>query len=274
VVFFRDKTAVVTGAGSGLGRAIARALAREGADVHIVDVNRERIREVENELRAAGAPIEAHVTNVADPDAMMRLADRVFESRGRVDLLFNNAGVCAGGPVESLRLEDWRWSIDVNLYGVIHGLMAFVPRMIGQGGKSVIVNTASMAGLVGFPYMAPYSASKFAVVGLGESLASELAPHGIHVLTVCPGAVATNVIRDGRIALPGDYLGRVERFFNRQAADPDRTASRILKAVRRRKTLLVMSGSFWPLYVIKRISSSLYVAVFRILTGRVAKNTR
>ncbi len=271
--WFENQVAVVTGAGSGLGLALAKALAGHGARLHLADVNAERLDAARRDIESSGGTVRTYTVDVSDPEAVKRLADQVFEAHGRVDLLFNNAGVCGGGPVETLSLEDWTWVLGTNLHGVIHGLWAFVPRMIAQGGGTV-VNTASLAGLLGFPYMAPYSASKFAVVGLGESLASELAPRGIHVLTVCPAAVATNVMCDGRIALPGNSRVMVDRFFRRTAESPDHAAKRILKAVRKRRTRLVMTGAFWPLWALKQVSSSLYVALFRLVVRKATGPAR
>lgn len=171
---FGGKVVVITGAASGIGRALARAFSEKGARLHLVDIDADGVKSVAAELQAA-----AHALDCTRAKAMGSLADEIFSAEGRVDVLCNNAGVVCGGPVEEIPLKDWRWSVDVNLWGVIHGIRAFVPKMIEQGGESHIVNTASMAGLVPFPFVAPYVASKFAVAGLSEALDCELAPRGI-----------------------------------------------------------------------------------------------
>lgn len=266
----RDKIVVITGAGSGIGRATARAFAEAGARLHVVDVDEQRIVAVAAELGGLGPgvrPPEPHVVDCADARAMAALAERIYRSDGRVDVLHSNAGVCVGGPVRELELEDWRLSLDVNVWSVIHGVHFFVPRMIEQGGGGHLVHTASMAGLVGLPLVAPYCASKFAVVGLSEALAAELAAYGICMTVVCPGAVRTNVMRDGRLRLPGRWNERIRRAFDRHSADPARLAEAIVDAVRRERSLLLWPGHMLPLWLLKRSSISLYQTTARRLTS-------
>jgi len=266
----RNRVVVVTGAGSGIGRATARAFARAGARLHLVDVDPARVRSAAADLAAfrpsQQAPV-AHVVDCADAAGMERLAEQIYATDHRVDVLHNNAGVCVGGPVHELGLDDWRWSLDVNVWGVIHGVHYFVPRMIAQGGGAHLVNTASMAGLIGLPLVAPYCASKFAVVGLSEALAAELAPHGIRVTVVCPAAVRTNVMRDGRLRLPGNWSDRIRRAFDRHSASPDALGEAIVEAVRRDRSLVLWPGHLLPLWLLKRTSMSLYHHTTRQLTA-------
>jgi NAD(P)-dependent dehydrogenase (short-subunit alcohol dehydrogenase family) len=260
---FANKVVVITGAGSGIGRATALAFGREGAKVHLVDVDRPRVEEAQRELEAAGAKAVAHVVDCADSLAVLKLAERVYSLDGRVDVLHNNAGVCCGGAAEKITLEDWRWTLDTNVWGVIHGIHAFLPRMIAQGKGGAIVNTASMAGLIGLPFVAPYCASKFAVVGLSEALCAELAVHGIAVTTVCPGMVRTQVLRDAHIDLPGNWLQKIHRLFERSALSPEEMAKKILRAVRKKKSLVLSGSSMVFLWGLKRFSSSCYHALSR-----------
>jgi NAD(P)-dependent dehydrogenase (short-subunit alcohol dehydrogenase family) len=260
-----NKVVVISGAGSGIGLATAQAFAQKGARVHLVDIDGQRLDAAAEKL--SGFQITTHLVDCRDGQAVRQLAEAIYKSDGRVDILHNNAGVCCGGPVSEISLEDWHWSVDVNLWGVIHSIRAFVPRMIEQGGPAHIINTASMAGLVGLPYVAPYCATKFAVVGLSESLAAELAAYDIRVTTVCPGAVATNVLKDGRVNLPGKWFARIQGAVARFGSNPDDVAADILAAVRSGQSLkITAAGSMLPLWVIKRTSQTIYDRMNRLAT--------
>ncbi|MCH9685222.1 MAG: SDR family NAD(P)-dependent oxidoreductase, partial [Deltaproteobacteria bacterium] len=144
---FKRRVVVITGAGSGIGRATAMAFAKHGARLHLVDIHRGRVEEAAAEARLVGPEAHAHAVDVRDPEAMEKLADEVYARHSRVDVLINNAGVAHSALVQETSLDDWRWVLDVNLWGVIHGIHVFVPRLIDQGGRAHIVNTASVAGL-------------------------------------------------------------------------------------------------------------------------------
>ena len=264
---FNGKVVVITGAASGIGRAVARAFAENGARLHLVDIDADGLKSLAAELDAA-----AHVVDCTKAKAIEALADEVFAAEGRVDVLCNNAGVVCGGPVEEISLKDWRWVIDVNLWGVIHGVRAFVPRMLKQGSESHVVNTASMAGLVPFPFVAPYVASKSAVAGLSEALDCELAPRGIRVSALCPGAVKTNVMKAGRLKLPGTWTERITGLIDRRGATPQQAAKDVLAAVRKQRPLQISGAtSMFPLWILKRISQPAYNRLARFLTGRALK---
>jgi NAD(P)-dependent dehydrogenase (short-subunit alcohol dehydrogenase family) len=187
-------TAVVTGGGSGIGRSLVLLLAQRGARVHVVDRDLPRAEAVVAQVQAAGGAAVAHAVDVSDPDAVAALADAVF-AEGRLDLLFNNAGIGHAGAVVDTTLADWRGLVDVNLMGVVHGLHAFLPRLVAQPGRAAVVNTASMAGLFPSPGLAPYSATKAAVVGLSEAVDREVVGDGVRVHALCPGVIATDIIR-------------------------------------------------------------------------------
>ena len=191
------KIAVVTGGGSGIGRALALALAREGARVVVADINEADAAETVRQLAAAGAEGLAIRTDVADRRQVDALADRVFDRYGATHVLCNNAGVVVHGGLEAATWEDWQWVVGVNLWGVVHGLLAFVPRMIAGGEGGHVVNTASMAGLIASQGLGVYNTTKYAVVGLSETLAKDLRPHGIGVTVVCPMGVATRIRQCG-----------------------------------------------------------------------------
>lgn len=189
------KTAVVTGAASGIGFALASRFVAEGARVALADVEAGALDDAAAKLRADGGEVLPVVTDVSQADSVLALAARVADEYGPVHVLCNNAGVGAGGLIADLRLEDWQWVLGVNMWGVIHGLHAFLPKMVAHGEAGHIVNTASLAGHVSAPFMAPYGASKFAVVAISESLFHELAMTNaqIGVSVLCPGWVNTNI---------------------------------------------------------------------------------
>lgn len=200
------KVAVVTGGGSGIGRAISLAFAAEGMAVAVVDVEAGPAEQVAAEVRATGARAMSAAADVADRAAMRALARRVDEELGGCDVLCNNAGVLSFKHALETSDSDWDWQLGVNLIGVINGIQAFLPAMVSRGGGH-IVNTASIAGMAalgGTSGLLAYTTSKYAVVGLSEALAQDLADHGIGVSVLCPGGVATRIGEAGR--------NRPERF--------------------------------------------------------------
>jgi len=193
------KTAVVTGAGSGIGRALAGRFVRDGMRVLLADVDRDAL---DAAVRDLGPSAISQVTDVSDPRAVHELAERAFAELGAVHVLCNNAGVAGNSPLPiwEIPLETWRWVVDVNLMGIVHGLRAFVPRMLATGDEGHIVNTASLAGLLAFPNGGPYPASKHAAVVVTETLALQLAQLGapIGVSVLCPAWVDTRILDDER----------------------------------------------------------------------------
>jgi NAD(P)-dependent dehydrogenase (short-subunit alcohol dehydrogenase family) len=234
---FAGKVAVVTGGGSGIGRALALALAREGARVALADVDEAAAAETVRQAAGLGEEVLALRTDVADLDQVEALAEVVFTRYGAVHVLCNNAGVVVYGGLESATWRDWQWVLGVNLWGVVHGLLAFLPRMIAQGQGGHVLNTASMAGLVASRGLGVYTTSKYAVVGLSETLAKDLAPHGIGVTVICPMGVATRIreadrnrparLRNTRDAPPASEVTLIGRTL-----DPDAVARQALAAVR------------------------------------------
>jgi NAD(P)-dependent dehydrogenase (short-subunit alcohol dehydrogenase family) len=190
---FKDTVAVVTGGGSGIGRALTLALAREGARVVVADLDDAAMEGVVREARGHGVAALAVRTDVTDLAQVQALADRAWTTFGAVHVLCNNAGVAAWGGLEKATHRDWQWVLGVNLWGVIHGIEAFVPRMIAGGQRGHIVNTASMAGLIASQGLGVYNTSKYAVVGLSETLAKDLKGYGIGVSVLCPMGVETRI---------------------------------------------------------------------------------
>jgi NAD(P)-dependent dehydrogenase (short-subunit alcohol dehydrogenase family) len=184
---------VVTGGASGIGRALAEGLAAEGASVVVADVDEPGLADTVKRIEARGGRALAVRTDVSDRAQVQALADRAFSALGRVHVLCNNAGVAIWGGLETATHQDWQWALGVNLWGVIHGLEAFLPRMIVQGEGGHVVNTASMAGLIASQGLGIYNTSKYAVVGLSETLAKDLRPYRIGVSVLCPMGVATQI---------------------------------------------------------------------------------
>jgi NAD(P)-dependent dehydrogenase (short-subunit alcohol dehydrogenase family) len=193
---FQGKVAVVTGAASGIGRALAAKSAQEGMKVVLADVEARALKQAEEELLASGAQVLAVRTDVSQADEVEALAQKTFDTFGAVHLLFNNAGVSAGTTVWESSLADWQWVLGVNLWGVIHGIHFFVPRMLAQDSEGHIVNTASGFGLVSSSGAGIYKVSKHGIVTLSETLALELAARGakLKASVLCPGFVNTRIM--------------------------------------------------------------------------------
>lgn len=190
--------AVITGAASGIGLATAKRLARAGMHVVSADVDGARLTNAVDEVAALGPEPMPFVTDVTSLSSVQALADAAYDRFGRVDVLFNNAGVAVTGPISEMTHDDWRWTIDVDLWGPIHGVEAFLPRMIEQGGPSHIVNTSSFAGMVPNIELGPYCVAKYGVVALSEVLARECREHDIGVSVVCPMRIESDIDRSAR----------------------------------------------------------------------------
>jgi NAD(P)-dependent dehydrogenase (short-subunit alcohol dehydrogenase family) len=187
------KVAVITGGASGIGLETGRQLADRGARVVLADIEPTALDQAVATLGDQGCEVIGIPCDVADRDAVEALADRAFDAMGAVDIVFNNAGIAVGGPTVEMSHDDWRWVIDVDLWGPIHGVEAFVPRMIEQGRGGHLLFTASFAGLVPNEGLGPYCVAKYGVVALAEVLHRELRPHGIGTSVLCPMRVETNI---------------------------------------------------------------------------------
>lgn len=209
----KELKAVITGGGSGLGRALALDIARRGGRSVIADVDEAGLAETAALVERAGSRAYAEPCDVTVPEQVSQLAARAVEHLGEVDLLANNAGVAAGGPFEDISLEHWEWIMGVNLWGVIHGCRAFLPAMKARG-RGYVLNVASAAGLVSFPWLSPYNVTKAGVVALSETLHGEYKKHGVNVSVLCPTFFTTNIARSARG--PGQAGNRLQRSVERR----------------------------------------------------------
>jgi NAD(P)-dependent dehydrogenase (short-subunit alcohol dehydrogenase family) len=221
------KVAVVTGAASGIGRGIAEEAGRRGMTVVLLDVDERPLGETEAAFRERQMQVESRRLDVTDEKAVEALAAELFERHGQVDYLFNNAGVLAGGHSWDRSVDEWRWTFEVNVMGVVNGVRAFVPRMIAAGRPAWVVNTASIGGLRAAPMMAPYCASKFAVVGMTEAMEYEFRLMGLPLkaAVLCPGVVNTGIwdserVRPDKFADHGEaWDDSTKEFFDRMVAN-------------------------------------------------------
>jgi NAD(P)-dependent dehydrogenase (short-subunit alcohol dehydrogenase family) len=257
----RDRTALVTGAASGIGRESALAFARRGADLVLCDLNAEGLESTAVAIRALGrGGVTTHVVDVASAEQMARFADAVHARVPAVDLLMNNAGVAIGGGFLDTSLADWDWILGVNLRGVVHGCHFFVPAMLRRGRGGHVVNVASAAGYVAMESLAAYATTKFGVVGLSEALRDELARHGIGVTCICPGIIDTPITRSAKLVGPaagGDTRQRMIDAYRRRGYGPERVAQGVLRAVQRNRAVAPIAPEAWFLYFAKRFAPGL-----------------
>ena len=236
----KGKTAIVTGAGSGIGAATAAAFVAGGMNVVLADIRPEPLEAVRSRLAGAGVQVAAFVTDVSDPDSVEALAAAAVKRFGDIHVAFNNAGVAMHGtPMVEMPLADWNWVIDVNIRGLVHCIRSLVPLLMRHGGEAHVVNTASIGGLQVNPawLTGAYSMTKYAVVAISEGLEQELAPTAVGVSVLCPGAVATDL--GAAASRPERFGGATERPQQRflqdaiaQGTAPTEVARRVLNAIR------------------------------------------
>jgi NAD(P)-dependent dehydrogenase (short-subunit alcohol dehydrogenase family) len=242
---FAGRAAIVTGGGSGIGAAIARALAARGATVVIADIDEPAAKAVAGAITSASGKASIAVLDVRDAVAVADLVTQTAAEQGELGLMFNNAGIAVGGLVEQLTLDHWDRVLDVNVRGVVHGVHAAYPVMLRQG-HGHIVNTASLAGLVPGPGLAPYAAAKHAVVGLSLSLRAEGASRGVRVSAVCPGFVDTPLLGRVNAGLPQTEMGADAATLARRLGklyQPDALAQDVLRGVERNRAVIVAPRS-------------------------------
>ena len=257
---FDGGTAVITGGASGIGRALAEALADRGCEVVVADLQIDMAEEVAESIRASGGKATASELDVTDFSSVQRLVQETVTRTGRLDFVFKNAGIGIGGPLERQDIDDWNLVIDVNLRGVVHGVQAAYPILVEQG-FGHIVNTASMAGLVSVIEGVSYATTKHAVVGLSTSLRAEAAFKGIRASVLCPGIVRTPILEKGGKygKNVGDVTAEQEREFyeKRRPISAEVFAAKSLDAVAKNKAVIVVPSSWKLGWWLDRLSPTL-----------------
>lgn len=266
---FDGAVAIVTGAASGIGRALSEELARRGASVVLADLQPEVADVAAGIPCASGRSASGFSVDVRDFEGLTRMIERVAEQQGRLDYIFNNAGIAVGGELRDHTIEAWNRVIDVNLRGVVHGVQAAYPVMLRQG-FGHIVNTASMQGLMPSPLTASYSATKHAIVGLSKALRVEAHGAGVRVSVLCPGVVRTPLLSGGKHGLfvsatpEQEQRDRALRYFERfRPMDPRRFAEEALDQVARNRAIIVVPAWWKVFWWLDRLSPGLSLFVAR-----------
>jgi butyryl-CoA dehydrogenase len=261
---FDGRVAAITGAGSGIGRALARDLAGRGTHLALSDIDEVGLAETVALCEGAGVKVTSQRVDVADREAVFAWADQVVADHGKVNLVFNNAGVALGATIESMSYDDFEWLMGINFWGVVHGTKAFLPHLIA-GGDGHIVNLSSVFGLLGIPSQSAYNAAKFGVRGFTDALRIELdvARNGVSCTTVHPGGIKTNIARNARMddsvtAFTGGTPDVGTDFDKVAMTTPEKAARQILKAVERNRRRALIGPDAKALDLLARLPAAVY----------------
>ncbi|MCE5210098.1 MAG: SDR family NAD(P)-dependent oxidoreductase [Deltaproteobacteria bacterium] len=250
------KNAVVTGAGSGLGRELCLKLAERKYRILLADVNVAQARESLEMVRKAGGDGEIYACDVTQKEAVEQMARYAFNTFRRVDLLINNAGVTSAGFTGDIPIEDWEWCINIDMWGMIYGCHYFIPQMRTQGG-GYIINVASAAGLVCLPEMGPYNVAKAGVIALSETIRTELAPHNIGVTVVCPSFFKTNLLKSMRYQ--NDFQKELaQTTFDRSRLNASDIAGYVMKAMDKNRLYVVPGLNAKLIWLDKRFAPEFF----------------
>lgn len=269
---FEGAVAIVTGGASGIGKSLGEELATRGCEVVLADRDLAGAQAVASSIASAGGTATAAALDVTDADALESLVTSTAQRCGRLDYMFNNAGIALNGRFEDFGLEHWERIVSVNFMGVVHGTRAAQRCMAAQG-FGHIINTASFAGVFPWPTTIPYTASKHAVVGLSTALRAELAGSGVHVSVLCPGTVMTPMIEKG--ASPERWVGeyssdRLAAFFkDARGMAPEKFARAAVNAVARRRAVIVLPAAYKGLWWLNRLSPSLAIGLGSKIYGAI-----
>lgn len=254
------KQVLITGAGSGIGRAVALAFARRGAHIIASDIKTAPLEAVKKEVEALGVACLIHAVDVSNEAAMKEFAARVHAEVGAVDVLINNAGIAYLGLFLHSDLDHWPRVMNVNLMGVVHGCRYFIPRMIAAGGPRQVLNVASSAGNYPAPSMAAYAASKYAVAGFSEVLKMELAETQVGITTVCPGIINTAIVTTGAgvaPTVPASQIAKLQAYYVAKGCTPEVVAQDMVRAVEKGSDICLTGPGAALVYHLKRFSLKL-----------------
>lgn len=250
---FENSVGFITGGASGIGLGVAAQLGQRGMHVVLADVEEQALERSAENLREAGVSVTTEVLDVRDAENYQEVARRTLHDRGGLNFLFNNAGVAPNSKTGGGALEDWRWAIDVNILGVVHGVESFLPAMRESKEPGYIINTASLAGHVGSPGMAAYCATKFAVVGYSEVLRQELSKTSIRVSVLCPGWVKTRIAQSRRNHPSAsadepwpDAEREIDQIIAEQGISVEALAQRVVAGMETETFYLFTHPEFWP----------------------------
>ncbi|WP_300425788.1 SDR family oxidoreductase [uncultured Thalassolituus sp.] len=262
---FANKVVVVTGAASGIGRALAQQLSMQGAHLALSDVNLDGLEETRTMLRGSGK-VTTQQLNVADREAWEAYAEQVVADHGQVDMIINNAGVALSETVERMSYEDMEWIVNINFWGVVYGTKSFLPHL-KERPEAAIINVSSIFGIIALPTQAAYNATKFAVRGFTESLRQELKNTNVFVSTVHPGGIKTNIVRNGRMktSMTGDNqtLEQQAKHFEKIArTTPAQAADTILSGVKDGKRRILIGSDARLMDRIQRLFPVRYTDIF------------
>ena len=267
----QNKVAVVTGAGSGIGRQLAHQLARAGAELVLADVSEKKLHATVGELHGQ-TKITSQIVDVSKKDEVYAMADAAVKAHGHVDIVINNAGVTVLQPIDEVSYEDFEWVMDVNFWGVVYGTLAFLKHLKGRSEASV-VNISSVNGFIPFPNNGPYNCSKYAVYGFNETLHQELADTGVVVTSVHPGGIKTDIIRNAKVkAAPGggDKDQVTERFDSMARTSAEDAAKAIIGAIRSKRKKLLIGLDAYAMDFAKRLAPEEFVSFVGMMTKRLA----
>ncbi|MGH8461021.1 MAG: SDR family oxidoreductase [Stenotrophobium sp.] len=273
IISLENKKCLITGAASGIGKAVAVAAAREGAELFLTDINAPALKNVAAEIRSSGGRIGAcEAMDIADFEAVKAFAERIHAKSGSLDILMNIAGIAVWGGVDKLEHRQWKRTIDINLMGPIHVLESFIPAMIEAGRGGHLVNVSSAAGLFGLPLHAAYSASKFGLRGVSEVLRFDLRRYGIGVSLVCPGGVNTGLVDTVEIQgvdKNNPKVIKLRKHFQKRAVTPEKAAAAIIKGIKANRYMVFTSPDIRVGYWFQRKFAWPYEFVMRRLNDRL-----
>lgn len=270
-----EKKVFITGAASGIGRSTAVAMGESGCRLFLTDINEDGLKKTIDAISSASGKVcLAKAFNVADYQAMASFAKEVHDGYGSLDILVNVAGVALFSQVEDMKHNDWERVINVNLWGVIHGLECFVPEMIRAGNGGHIVSVSSTAGLIGLPWHTVYAGTKHALVGMSESLRYDLRKYNIGVSVICPGLVKTGLVQSVEIHAGREDANKLRAFAPKIAITPEKVADKIIKAIRNNKFMVITSFDIKLFYFVKKYCFPIYHLVMLAISRVMDKSLK